>query len=57
MTARRVIVTLEIETDYPLDDLQRARWWSEHLVNDRLLICHQAQANVVKQTRKVVKKR
>lgn len=44
MKPRRVLVTLELETDAKLTDLRRARWW--RYVTGQSVI--QAQANVIK---------
>ena len=43
MTQRRVVVTLEIETDVPLDALGNAAWWRSRAD----LRVKQAQANVM----------
>lgn len=36
MKRRRIIVTLEIETDHDLDQLQNKTWWQNLIVSGRM---------------------
>ena len=53
MKPRRVLVTLEIETDQELRDLKNHEWWNMHgLSNYWRVTAWQAQANVIKPEKK-----
>lgn len=48
MTPRKVVLTLEVETDVPLTKLRKASEYSILMIGDTIITVLQAQANIVK---------